>query len=251
MKKRGAFLLTVATLLLTGFAGGVLRSTPFSIPTAHAQPPAPTNIYAVTTGSVMDQPPKLWYHLSFSYNLQADTQSFNIYRKRPTDASYAKYTYNAQTSVNPSILPLPASDESNLYHRETSKWEWWTTLPAPVPSTAIGDYQFYVTAVDTSGVESSPSETKSFKLYAAPTISSPADGSTTSLTPQVTFSGDPSVAGQSYNVAIYKQTNTWVWTSAPPSPTSFVYSGPALSANDNPHRLVAWSSASINSGSLY
>lgn len=184
----------------------------------------------------------MWYYLTFDYTLQSETQSFNIYRKRPPDTSFVKYTYSAQTAVNPSILPLPGSNESNLYHRDPNQWQWWTTLPAPAPASAAGEYQFYVTAVNTSGVESDPSITKSLKIYAAPTIVSPADGSTLSSPFTISVTGDPSASN--YGMALYKQiTGGTVWSAWPAPSTNFAYSGPALNSNDNPHRLVVWFSA--------
>ncbi len=207
-------------------------------------PPAPTNIQAVTTASSQSQPPQMLYYMTFDYTLQSTTQSFNVYRKRPTDASFVKYTYSAQMPVNPSILPLPGSDESKLYHRDPNRWQWYTTLPAPAPDTASGEYKFYVTAVDTSGVESDPSITKSLKIYAAPTISSPADGSTISSPFTITVSGDPNASNSTYGMALYKKiTGDTAWSAWPAPSTSFVYSGPALTPSDNPYRLVVWSSA--------
>ncbi len=224
------------------------QSTPASVATLSAGPPAPTNVQAVTSGSSMTQPPGLWYYVSFDYTLQPTTQSFNVYRKRPSDGSFVKYTYSAQTPVNPSILPLPGSDQSNLYHRNVNQWQWWTTLPYPAPTSAQGDYQFYVTAVDTSGIESAQSNTKSFKLYAAPTILSPADGSTVyaSPSPTITISGDPNVAGQTYGMALYQSLTSNIWTAWPPPSMSFTYAGPTLDPANNPYRLVVWSSSGFN-----
>ncbi|MBI2515242.1 peptidoglycan-binding protein [Candidatus Wolfebacteria bacterium] len=221
-------------------AGNVsAQSAPVSTATLPAGPPAPTNIQAVTTAGSQSQPPEMWYEVVFNYTLQSTTQSFNVYRKRPTDASFVKYTYSAQTPVNPSILPLPASGESNLYHRDVNGWQWWTTLTGLAPDALQGEYKFYVTAVDTSGVESSPSQTKSFKLYAPPVIASPADGSTVSSPFSITVSGDPSVTSPSYSMTLYKRTTGDVAWSAWPAPsTNFTYTGQALSPNDNPHRLV-------------
>ena len=113
----------------------------------------------------------------------------------------------------------------------------------------IGEYKFYVAAVDTNGAESGPTATKAFKFYRAPTIASPADGSVVSATPQITITGDP--AATSYGLALYQQTYNYI--SVPgwwPAPTNFVYNGPALTANGNPHRLVAYSVGGFNERSL-
>ena len=215
-------------------------------------PPAPTNVQAVTTSSSQSQPSQMWYYLTFNYTLQSTTQSFNVYRKRPTDSSFVKYTYSAQTPVNPSILPLPGSNESILYHRDVNGWQWWTTLPAPAPDTAQGEYKFYVDAVDTSGMESAPSETKSFKLYAAPVITSPADGSAISSPLTITVSGDPSASSPTYGMALYKKiTGDTAWSAWPAPSTNFTYSGPALITSDNPHRLVVWFSSGVSDRSFF
>lgn len=212
--------------------------------TAVAKPLAPTNVQTVTTASAQNQPPQMWYYMVFNYTLQSATQSFNVYRKRPTDASFVKYIYSAQTPVNPSILPLPGSGESNLYHRDPNQWSWYTTLPAPAPESASGEYQFYVTAVDTSGVESDPSLTKSLKLYAAPVISSPADGSMVSSPFTITVVGDPNALNPTYGMALYKKImGDTAWSAWPAPSTNFTYPGPALNPSDNPHRLVVWLSA--------
>ncbi len=212
--------------------------------------PGPTNIQAVTNSSGQEQPPVIRYYMTFNYTLQSATQSFNVYRKRPTDASFVKYTYSAQTPVNASILPLPGSGESNLYHRGANQWEWWTTLPAPVPDTAQGEYKFYVTAVDTSGVESVSTETKSFKLYPAPVITSPADGSTISSPFTIAVSGDPSASG--YGMTIYKKiTGDAAWLAWPAQSTNFTYNGSVLNTSDNPHRLLVWFSSGPYDRSLF
>ncbi|TSC77399.1 MAG: peptidyl-Asp metallopeptidase, partial [Parcubacteria group bacterium Gr01-1014_33] len=217
-----------------------------------AGPPAPTNVQAVTTSGSQQQPPEMWYYLIFNYTLQSTTQSFNVYRKRPTDASFVKYTYGAQTPVNPSILPLPASNESNLYHRDVNGWQWWTTLTGLAPDATQGEYKFYVTAVDTSGIESAPSETKSFKLYAAPVITSPADGSTIPSPFTITVSGDPSASSPTYGMTLYKKTTgDTAWSVWPAPSTNFTYSGPLLNLSDNPHRLVVWFSSGIYDRSLF
>lgn len=227
------------------------QSTAVSATTLSAGPPAPTNVQAVTTSGSQSDPPQMWYYLVFNYTLQSTTQSFNIYRKRPTDASFVKYTYSAQMPVNPSILPLPASNESNLYRRESNQWSWYTTLTGLAPDIVQGEYKFYVTAVDTSGVESIPSETKSFKLYAPPVITSPAEGSTVSAPFTITFSGDPNAPSPTYSMALYKNTTGGTVWSGPAPSTSFTYGGPALNPSDNPHRLVMWFSSGIYDRSLF
>lgn len=238
-------------------AGNVsARSSSVSATTLSAGPPAPTNIEAITTNIDAgggSQPPQKWYYVSFNYTLQSTIQSFNVYRKRPTDASFVKYTYSAQTPVDASISPLlPVSGESNLYHRREDLWKWWTTLPVPVPDTALGEYKFYVTAVNTNGVESVPSEIKSFRLYAAPVILSPANGSTVSAPFTITVSVDPNVSNPAYGMVLYKKTtgNT-MWSSWPVPSTDFTYTGPALSSSDNPHRLVVWFSLGLHDESFF
>ncbi len=228
------------------------QSSPVSAATLSPGPPAPTNVQVVTTSSSQQQPPQMWYYLIFNYTLQSTTQSFNVYRKRPTDASFVKYTYSAQMPVNPSILPLPGSNESNLYRRESNQWSWYTTLTGLASDAVRGEYKFYVTAVDTGGVASNPSETKSFKLYAAPGITNPADSSTVSAPFTITVSGDPNAPSPTYGMALYKNiTGDTAWSAWPAPSTNFTYTGQALNPNDNPHRLVVWFSSGIYDRSLF
>lgn len=231
---------------------GVVGPASTAVSAVVTGPSAPTNLQAVTTSGSQSQPPQMWYYLVFNYTLQSNTQSFNVYRKRPTDSSFVKYTYSAQTLVNSSILPLPASGESNLYHRGANNWEWWTTLTGLSPDAVQGEYKFYVTAVDTNGIESSPSDTKTFKVYTPPVISSPADGSTISTPLAITVAGDSSAPNPTYGMVIYKKTTgDTVWSAWPAPSTNFIYSGPALNSNDNPHRLVVWFSSGIYDRSLF
>lgn len=234
-------------------AGNVsTQSNPVSVTTLSAGPSAPTNIQVVTTSGSQSQPPQMWYFMTFNYTLQSTTQSFNVYRKRPTDASFVKYTYSAQTPVNGSILPLPGSGESNLYHRGTNQWEWWTTLTDLAPDTVQGEYKFYATAVDANNNESVSSETKSFRLYAPPAITSPANGSTISAPFAIAVSGDPNASSPSYGMALYKKTTgDTAWSVWPAPSTSFTYTGSALNPVDNPHRLVVWFSSGSYDRSLF
>ena len=229
-------------------AGNVsAQSLPVTITTAAADttpPSAPTNLQVALNGNT-NQSPTRGYYLAFNYTLQSNIQSFNIYEKKPTDPDFVKYTYNGQIPVNPSILPLLTAGEApKLYRRGETNWERWTSVLAPSSSLALGEYKFYVTAVNTNNVESANTPTVSFKLYSAPTITSPANGSTVSISPTITFTPDPLISGQNHSFFLYKQTTSYIWSTANVSGTSVVYNGPLLNPADNPHRLVI----SSNSG---
>ena len=168
-------------------AGNLATSASYSLTTGAAKPTAPTNFYAVTDGSAQSHPPTLAYHLSFYHTPDSTIKGYNIYAKRPTDADYVKYFYSANISVNPSILPLPSAGEYKLYRRGNSDWEW--RMGSQTTSQfALGEYKFYVTAVNVSDAESNPTETKTFTVHPASTITNPADGSTISALSTITIS---------------------------------------------------------------
>jgi hypothetical protein len=62
--------------------------------------------------------------------------------------------------------------------------------------------------------------------------------------------GDPNISGQSFSAALYKQTSTYLWSNNS-LPIYSTYSGHTLFAADNPHRLVAYSTAGVDKQSLY
>lgn len=221
----------------------VATSMPTPTPTpAVVQPTAPAGLVIDKGTTLHLNPPAVNYSARFNYTLASDTKSFRVYLKRPDSANFIPYTYDAQ-------LPLSQGNESTaspfLRRTDPSSWYWWPAdefLPNADLS-RFGEYKIYVIAINTAGVESVPSETKTIRIYAPPVISSPAEGSTVSTKPTITFTaGDSNVGSQNYAVYIYKANGTVVWSNGLAA-TNFTYSGTDLNPNDNPHRLVVHSYA--------
>lgn len=182
------------------------------------------------------EPPKLGYAARFSYTLTTDTKSFAVYLKKPSDADFVKYTYDAQIPVDTVLLQwIPLN--------RTSQTEWYWSPAAALPDTLeIGQHRVYATVTSTAGVESPPSETRSLTVYASPVISNPVQGA--SITEPFSISwtnGAPDIAGQRYSVYVFNKPGTPFWSTDVSGSVSVLYDGPALNPANNPYRVVVHS----------
>ena len=241
---------TVATYDAAGNVSA--QSNPVSATTAGTATTAPWTQAVVPSSLVIDKgstlnsnPPSVAYSARFNYTPTSDTKYLRVYLKRPTSADFVFYAYDAQLSLLDPSQWNESTASPFLRRTGASSWYWWPAdefLPNAGTS-RFGEYKIYVTALNTVGEESVPSETKSIKIYAPPTISSPVDGSTVSTKPTITFvTGDSSISSQYFASYVYKANGTVTWSGGPAS-TNFAYPGTELNPSDNPHRLAVHSYA--------
>ena len=225
----------VSFSLLVGF-GGVFNDAPFSISTAYAQPLAPTDVSLgwLKGGS---SPPAGQYGLSayFQYSGSAsDLQSFRLYLKRPSDSSSTL----AATFTNPaSHIVTSGCSQSILSGGWVSRYcangtLWNISEQVQPPSYyAVGEYQAYIVAVDTAGVDGPASPTAKNTLYGQATILSPV-GAQTSSTPVFRWTVPAGWPGGYFWPSVYDN-SSYVWdkslyVNGGATEASLAYDGPAL-----------------------
>lgn len=191
--------------------------------------------------------PTIQPNVKFNYSVKTTTQSFNIYYKKSGDATFTKYTFDANISAN--VFSYSQGTYLYRYTYPNSGWplEWsWGGIPTLSQSTQLGQYQAYVTVTDKNGIEGAPSATVSFEIYAEPTIVNPLNGSTISgpIAPVFSINGTPaSDYALNYFSVGRKNLYGFVWWccmwSTGPVGTSI--QGPILNPNTDPYKLTVYS----------
>lgn len=183
--------------------GGPFGDNPVSCPVT---PVAPGLIYASWVSLPGMIPLHLDLRIKFSHATPSDVKSFNVYLKSPGSSSYTKFTYAVpnmgQSTVGNDGITFLTRDGS-----DGTKFEWSNTGMASQPA---GGYEVYITATG-SGGDSPQSIHMGPTLIDAPTISTPANGSTvTSLPLTISISNYQTGLYRAY--FIFKSSGEFVWS---------------------------------------
>ena len=176
---------------------------------------------------------------SFDSNTISQVKSFRVYEKIPEATNFslvaefsnpAPLVWTDPNSCSPTITSISSQWQlqmcQNTYWRATSEY-------LPLTSYPNGRYDFYVTAVDSAGVEHKTSDTMTDYVLGRATVTSPTANQITSTNPTITYAvaqGWP--LGVGYEVHFW-DVSTGAWVSffvMSPDPTtqttfSFPYSG--------------------------
>ena len=200
-------------------------------------PASPYDLKIVNGYSPSTEPPKMFAQLFFKYALQSDSKYINVYFKKPTDNQFIKYTHDAQLTVKNSYTQVGESYMS--YTPSTQAWVWDLTPWKSSADWPVGTYQYYITSVNTSGVESSPSPQLSFSVTAPPIINYPTGNQTVSLPLTISVKDPTGLTCANAHAALYKAGGaTPLWEKVICSTAA--YDGPTLSTDGNPYRLVVY-----------
>ena len=229
-------------------------STNEIVPPSTSGLPAPTGLKpGFGTGGNVPNWAKTAESLSFSFDASSlsKVSAFRLYQKRPQDAAF---TMVGEFSDPSSLISCSSSKRTYSTWYLSPIWgsscpnSMWsigrTTGPQLISSYAVGDYLYYLTAVDASGKEGSASITAKSTLLAPFTIQSPT-ALQSPVGPNPTFtwpvvSGWPRTPAYWIFVAPSDATGQAMWQSALTvygSTGSKVYDGPALDPNK---KYVVW-----------
>ncbi|TSC72253.1 MAG: lipoprotein, partial [Parcubacteria group bacterium Gr01-1014_70] len=181
------------------------------------------------------------YNLSVRFQFPtssiANTQAFRLYHKRPGETGYAFVA--AFMNLSSLVDPPPSANTCNGGARY-GEWSiiycttFWQISSGSYPpaSWQIGDYAFYVTAVDSSGRETAPSSVAAERVLERTRILSPIGVQATS-NPLIRWTIAPGFPTDPYAYIIIYDSASKIWTkSVPTSKTategSVTYDGPAL-----------------------
>lgn len=208
--------------------------------------PTPTGLTMGTGFDLGSEPPAITVELRFQYTLDSNLKFLNVYVKKPTDSQFTKYTHDAHFVASANTVNNTVVGNSSLTYG-SSHWTWaWFPPWQPNTGWPVGVYQYYVTGTNTSGVESVPSSQLTLTVYNAPSISNPTNGATVSLPFNIVLNADSAAPANYRYFDVYKNnTRVPVWTSYKfGGNITLAYSGPALTADGNPYRIVAYTGAS-------
>ena len=217
---------------LGGLSIGVPSSvTTTTTTTSNTPPPAPTggtNAGAYTGAGGANTNYSM--HLRFNYDISAisQVQSFRFYRKRPTDSAFIL----TDTFTNPSTLSSACSGSiagvagSLRYYCTSAYWSVDLTSQSSSQYPA-GEYQFYVTAVTSSGAESSPSPTLKITVVTPTTVLRPTEVQSPVAAPPV-FEWTTGGSHGYIQVFVEGSQSPFYSKSVSNGATSFTYDGAAL-----------------------
>lgn len=180
-------------------------------------------------GSTVLNPPAMGSGVLIENSTAAGvTQTFNVYVQKPGASSFTKYSFTKAYSTP--------------YANGRAQWAFDLETRTEPP----GEYRYYATVVDSKGVESAPSETKTAVLRQGPTAT-PTSGAVISSLGTITLTPTSGVINPTYWVFVYKSTTQLVWSWSGSSPT-ITYDGPALATSGNPHRLITYVTGGFPTG---
>ena len=166
-------------------------------------------IYSICGAQLTSVPPVIsifttYYHqlprtlgyetvFTFDSNTIAQVKAFRIYKKTPGDSAFSLVAEFANpASLIPIDLTTCCQMASSIFGNWQLGWSpngWWQAIAKDLPpsSYSLGEYDFYVAAVDSTGVERTPSPTMAIHVVGRATITSPTSNQPTSATPTVTY----------------------------------------------------------------
>ena len=222
----------------TYFAGDL------NMPSSPTTLPAPTNLRADWNYSWSDiRDNKVGQKVVFQYPTDTSSMAtkFRLYQKRPLDSSFSlvgEFSGFDSTSCTANGTLKYVGEWSMAGAPYSSTCGSWVTYRNAVSAStySVGEYNFYVTAVNSSGSEGSPSATVKLIFFEPTTITAPTLAqSPVSLTPTFQWtvpSGWPSTLY--YSIAIFDSTTAInpFWSNSvltvSSGANSKTYDGPAL-----------------------
>lgn len=203
-----------------------------------AKLPAPTNIrgdWFYGWWDIRDN--KMGQNILFQYPADSSVKAakFRFYEKRPADSSFslgAEFSGFDTTSCATNATAIYAG----TWYLKGPPWgscqNWFIYRNSMSASSyLVGEYNYYVAAVDTAGNEGGPSPTVKFVFLQPDVITSPTASQTTSLTPTFQWTRGSAWPSDFKASAILFDSPTAInpiWVPLATTDTSKTYDGPAL-----------------------